>query len=74
MSTHKKVVLIEFADELEDFLAHLNESGSNLTDFLVVALQPEVTAYGKKNHIDTLNTLAFFNNRSHENALEKSAA
>jgi hypothetical protein len=73
MSTHKKVVLIEFADELEDFLAHLNESGSNLTDFLVVALQPEVTAYGKKNHIDTLNTLAFFNNRSHENALEKSA-
>ena len=73
MSTHKKLVLIEFLDELEGFLTYLNKTGGSLADFLVVALQPEVAAYGKRNHIDTLNTMPFFNNRSHENALEKSA-
>jgi hypothetical protein len=68
----RKLVIIEFIDELKSFLAYIAENKGNLSEFLVVSLQPEVAAYGKINNINVIDTLDFFNNQSHENVLKKS--
>lgn len=68
----RKLVLIEFLDELKGFLAYIDEIKGNLSEFLIVSLQPEVAAYGKINNLNIIGTLDFFNNHSHENVLKKS--
>ncbi|UCH92871.1 MAG: hypothetical protein JSV88_21600 [Candidatus Aminicenantes bacterium] len=73
MNKNNKLVLIEFLDELKGFLAYIDENKGNLSEFLIVSLQPEVAAYGKRNNINIIDTLAFFNNHSHENVLKKSS-
>lgn len=59
------VVLLEFGDEVDRFLAHCAASGRAPESYLVLALWPEVQVALKRRGVAHADTLAFFNNDSH---------
>lgn len=71
-SQRKKVVLLEFSDEVDAFLVWCKNHGSAPDDYLLIALQPEVQVYLKKLGLTYENTRPYFSNESHARALRKS--
>lgn len=61
-----KFAVIEFVDEFEAFTAFLYKNNFNIDDFIIVALEPRLQAYLKKQGIRYRNTLPYFNNQSHK--------
>ena len=61
-----KVSIIEFIDEFEAFTAFRRKNNFNIDDFIIVALEPRLQAYLKKQGIRYRNTLPYFNNESHK--------
>lgn len=60
-----KAVIIEFIDEFNAFLSFIAKKGLSLNDFTIIALEPRLQAYFKKQRINYRNTLSYFNNESH---------
>ncbi|OGS72402.1 MAG: hypothetical protein A3F91_02005 [Flavobacteria bacterium RIFCSPLOWO2_12_FULL_35_11] len=60
-----KVFIIEFIDEFEAFKTFLHKNNFNIDDFIIVALEPRLQAYLKKQGIRYRNALPYFNNESH---------
>ncbi|MEP9411496.1 MAG: hypothetical protein HRF42_08835 [Candidatus Brocadia sp.] len=61
-----KFAVIEFVDEFEAFKTFLQKNNFNIVDFIIVALEPRLQAYLKKQGIRYRNTLPYFNNESHK--------
>lgn len=61
-----KVVIIEFIDEFNAFFSFIDKKGLSLNDFTIVALEPRLQAYLKKQGISYRTTLPYFNNESHK--------
>jgi hypothetical protein len=72
MKQKTPVFIAEFSSELRVFLKFCENNGRSLSDFLIVALQPEVKALCKKIRLTYVDTLPFFNNESHKKILNKS--
>ncbi|MHA2054878.1 MAG: hypothetical protein ACW99F_14925, partial [Candidatus Hodarchaeales archaeon] len=68
----EKFVLLEFSGEIEFFLKYCRTKALSPADFRIIALQPEVQVSLKKRGISYENTLDYFSNESHKNALLKS--
>lgn len=68
----KKIFITEFAEELNRFREYCNKNGINISEILVVALEPQVKAVCKENGMDYIDTLPFFNTDSHKRVLTKS--
>lgn len=60
-----KVALLEFIDEFEAFQAFLLKENLKIEDFIIIALEPQLQAYLKRQGIDYENTLQYFSNESH---------
>lgn len=69
-----KLVILEFNDELDAFLAQLKVNSRNIKDYTVICLQPSVRTRCKETvpELEVLDTLPFFDNDSHCRALETS--
>lgn len=61
-----RIVVIEFIDEFEAFLSFVQRSGAKLEDFVIIALEPKLQVYLKKNGVDFHDTLLYFTNDSHK--------
>jgi len=62
----KKLVFLEFIDEYQSFCEYIGKQGLTHQAFTLVALEPKLQAYLKKNGINYENSLAYFNNDSHK--------
>ncbi len=61
-----KFAVIEFIDEFKAFSAFLHKNNFSIDDFIIVALEPRLQAYLKKQGIVYRNTVPYFNNESHK--------
>lgn len=68
----KFLFLAEFAAELECFLAYCKRENMDVSEFLIVSLQPEVKVFCKKRGLKHTDTMPFFDNDSHRGALIRS--
>jgi hypothetical protein len=62
----KKIAVLEFIDEFRELLEFVKNNKLELGDFLVVAIEPKLQAFLKKESVPYLDTLRFFNNESHK--------
>lgn len=69
-----KLLLVEFEDEVFTFRKYCQERHLDSSSFTIVALQPKVRLYVKNQEaqLHCVDTLAYFDNNSHQRALEKS--
>ena len=67
-----KCILIEFPGDARAFADHCRKHGLDLSEFLIIALQPEVKAYCREKQLKYTDTLPFFDNNSHQRASIKS--
>ncbi len=72
MAEIKKIVIAEFARELDVFLEYCRNNGTDPTHFLILALEPRVKAAAKKKGMAVIDTLPFFNTNSHQRVLLRS--
>ncbi|MFC1848879.1 hypothetical protein ACFL27_01610 [candidate division CSSED10-310 bacterium] len=68
----KKLVVCEFADEIESYLEYAQKTSRHSSDYVVVSLQPEVKAFCKTGAIPCFDTLPYFTGQAQERALIKS--
>jgi hypothetical protein len=66
------IFLAEIARELTGFLEHCARTGLNPSDFTIVSLEPEVKVLCREKGLTDVDTLSFFNTRSHQRVLGKS--
>src|SRR5213596_2243988 len=66
------IVLIEFPDEVESFLAHCRNRGVKPTNFHIVALWPNVHVVLRQHNIPYTTTRPYFDNDSHQRIVFKS--
>ena len=64
-----RIALFEFIDEFEAFKIFVGRKGLRLDDFLIVALEPKLSAYLKTANVPHKNTLPYFNSDSHRTIL-----
>jgi hypothetical protein len=62
----KKIAIIEFIDEFRELVEFVNKNKFKLNDFLIVAVEPKLQAFLKKERVAYLDTLGFFDNESHK--------
>ena len=67
-----KIFLAEIVHELTGFLEHCTHTGLKPSDFTIVSLEPEVKVLCREKGLTYVDTLPFFNTRSHQRVLEKS--
>lgn len=67
-----KIVLLEFPDEVDIFLDYCQRNNWPTNAFTPVALQPSVKVYCRERYLECQDTLPFFDNDSHTNALYES--
>lgn len=72
MAEIKKIVIAEFARELDVFLEHCRKNNIDPAQFIVLALEPQVKAACKKKGMAVIDTLPFFNSDSHRRVLIRS--
>jgi hypothetical protein len=68
----RRVVFLEFEDEVEAFLGTIADKDRELSDTTIVALSLPAQLALKSRGIPFLNSVSFFNNRSHARVLEQS--
>lgn len=68
----KKIVLLEFVDETKAFLDYCKKQSLPPDYFHIITLQPAVQVFLKQRSIPYENTLPYFSNEEHKNALLKS--
>jgi len=71
-SSAKIFFLAEFAIDVDCLILFCHQSGINISNYIIVALQPEVSIVCKKKGIPYCDSLSFFNDDSHRRALRKS--
>ncbi|MCP5050159.1 MAG: hypothetical protein GY940_23540 [bacterium] len=69
-----RLVPVEFIDELESFRSYCRGERIDTSGYAILSFQPKVRAWCKSNapELQCIDTLAFFDNTSHELALKKS--
>jgi hypothetical protein len=72
MAEIKKIVIAEFARELEVFLCHCRQNNSDPAQFTILALEPQVKEACKEKGMAVIDTLPFFNSDSHRRVLIRS--
>ena len=76
MTEHKKepgkCILMEFSGDVRALEDYCRKHGIDLSEFLIIALQPEVKTYCREKRLNCTDTLPFFDNDSHRRASEKS--
>lgn len=65
------VVLLEFIDEFESFIAYIKNHDLNIQDFEIIALEYELQTYLTKKNISYTNSLPYFGKESHKEILLK---
>lgn len=68
----KRIFPAEFAGEVKKFLSWNQNNGKDVSNVLVIALQPEVKVLCQKEGLPHVDTLPFFDNESHKRVLMKS--
>lgn len=68
----EQVVFLEFEEEVEAFLGTFTDKDRELNNTVIVALSLPVQLALKSRGISFLNSVSFFNNRSHARTLEQS--
>lgn len=71
MALMKKVVLLEFIEEFEEFQSFVKDKQLDISDFLIIALEYKLQTHLKKLGIDFKNTLPYFGNDSYKRILLK---
>lgn len=69
----KSLAIFEYEDEVELFISQHGIESIKGKNVHVLAVQPGVQAYLKRKNIPFLNTVGFFNTKSHENLILKTA-
>ena len=69
----KSLVIFEYKDEVEAFISQQGTESIKDQNVHILALQPCVQAYLKRRNIPYLNTIGFFNIKSHERLILKAA-
>ena len=69
----KSLAIFEYEDEIESFVSQHGIESIKGKNMHVLAVQPGVQAYLKRKKIPYLNTVGFFNTKSHENLILKTA-
>ena len=67
----KKIVLLEFIEEFEEFQSFVKDKQLEISDFLIIALEYKLQTHLKKLGIDFENTLSYFGNDSYKRILLK---
>lgn len=68
----KCLIIFEYEDEVKSFVSHRGMDALKEENTYILALQPNVQTYLKRRNIPYLNTVGFFNNKSHERLILKS--
>jgi hypothetical protein len=71
-SSEKIFFWAEFALDVERLVLFCHKHTIDISNYMVIALQPEVSVFCKKSGILHCNTLSFFDTNSHRRALQKS--
>ena len=69
----KSLIIFEYYDEILSFISHRGIDAIKDKNTYILAIQPDVQAYLKRNNIHFCNTIKFFSKESHQNVLLKSA-
>jgi hypothetical protein len=67
------LAIFEYEDEIESFVSQHGIESIKGKNMHILAVQPGVQAYLKRKKIPYLNTVGFFNTKSHENLILKTA-
>ena len=73
MIARKPLIIFEYTDEVETFIAQRSFDELKSENVHILAIQPDIQAYLKRRNILYYNTARFFSKKSHQNILLKSA-